>query len=112
MGFIIAYSVILVFGGVCAAAVRAEEPLSYNKDVRPILAANCFACYGPDSASLKADLRLDQKSAAEGMGAILPGNPEESAIIQRILATDPEEVMPPPATKKTLTPAQIETLKK
>jgi mono/diheme cytochrome c family protein len=93
-------------------SLRADEPLSYNRDVRPILATNCFACHGPDSASRQADLRLDQKAVAEEMKAIVPGKPDESELLKRILSHDPEEVMPPPASKKTITPAQIETLRK
>lgn len=92
--------------------VSAEEPLSYNRDIRPILAANCFACHGPDSASRKGDLRLDKKDWAEQMSAIVPGKPDESAIIERMVSTDPEVVMPPPASKKTITPEQIDTLKR
>lgn len=95
-----------------ACPVIADEPLSYNKDIRPILASHCFACHGPDSASRKGDLRLDQKAAAESMKAIVSGKPDESGIIQRILATDPDEVMPPPETKKPLSPDQIAKLKR
>jgi len=91
---------------------KAEEPLSYNKDIRPILAGHCFNCHGPDRASRKGDLRLDQKAAAESMNAIVPGKPDESEIIKRILSTDPDEVMPPPETKKPLTEAQIATLRR
>ncbi len=86
--------------------LRAEEPIAYNRDIRPILADNCFACHGPDSASRKADLRLDQREAALGAMAIVPGKPEESALIERILSEDPEMVMPPPATKKQLSAEQ------
>ena len=95
-----------------AYAANADEPLSYNKDIRPIFAGHCFACHGPDSASRKGDLRLDQKAAAESMKAIVPGKPDESEIIKRMLSTDPDEVMPPPETKKPLSPAQIATLKR
>src|SRR6185503_8678700 len=42
----------------------------------------------------------------------VPGKPAESTLIERIIATDPEEVMPPPATKKKLTAAQKETLRR
>ncbi len=46
--------------------------LQYNRDIRPILADHCFSCHGPDSASRKADLRLDKGDAAVAAGAIVP----------------------------------------
>ncbi len=90
--------------------VRAEKPLEYNRDIRPILADNCFACHGADSAARKADLRLDRRDAAIDLGAITAGEPDESELIARILSDDPDLVMPPPETKKTLTAEQKETL--
>lgn len=88
--------------------------LEYNRDVRPILAENCFACHGPDSAARKADLRLDKFSEAtavkNGRAAILPGKPQASEAIKRILGDGP--LMPPKASHKTLTAAQISTLKR
>lgn len=89
---------------------NAQEKLEYNRDIRPILFENCFACHGADSAARKADLRLDQRDAAMEMGAIVPGKVDESSLMQRVLSEEPEEVMPPPETKKTLTPKQKETL--
>jgi hypothetical protein len=59
-----------------AVSLRAEDRLEYNRDVRPILADKCFACHGPDSASRKADLRLDQRDAAVTAGALVPGKPD------------------------------------
>ena len=85
--------------------------IEYNRDVRPILAENCFACHGPDSASRKADLRLDRREAAVESGALVPGDIEASELIARIVTHDRDEVMPPPKTKKTLTPRQIDVLK-
>ncbi len=90
----------------------ADAPLEYNRDIRPILAENCFACHGPDSAARKGELRLDKREAAVEKKAIVPGKIDESELLRRILSTDPDEVMPPPATKKTLTAAQQETLRK
>ena len=95
-----------------AADSVAAEPLQYNRDVRPILAENCFACHGPDSAARKADLRLDQREAAIGAGALSPAKADESELVRRILSNDPDAMMPPPATKKQLTAAQKETLRR
>src|SRR4051812_28073286 len=59
--------------------------IEYNRDIRPILAENCFACHGADSAARKAKLRLDQRDEAMEMKAIVPGKPTESEMIRRIL---------------------------
>jgi hypothetical protein len=93
-----------------SVAPAAEGKVQYNRDVRPILLENCFACHGADSASRKADLRLDRRETAIEMAAITPGDPDSSEMIRRILSEDDSERMPPPETKKQLTPAQKETL--
>ena len=90
----------------------AQDQPEYNRDIRPILADACFACHGPDSASRKADLRLDRRESAIESKAIVPGHADQSALIERIMSNDPEFVMPPPATKKTLTAQQKEQLAK
>ncbi|MGQ0634031.1 MAG: DUF1553 domain-containing protein [Planctomycetaceae bacterium] len=95
-----------------AGAARADELIEYNRHIRPILVENCFACHGPDSAARKADLRLDQRSTAVDMGAIVPGDATASELIVRILSDDPHEVMPPPAIKKQLSPTQKDLLKR
>jgi hypothetical protein len=101
---------VLFAGALSCVAEGAERPVQYNRDVRPILFDNCFSCHGPDSASRQADLRLDRREAAVEMNAIAPGDPDASAMIARILSTDPEEQMPPPETKKKLTEAQKQVL--
>jgi hypothetical protein len=95
-----------------ASAAIAAQPatVEYNRDVRPILADNCFNCHGPDSAARQADLRLDQRQAAVDMGAIAPGEPDASEMLRRILSDDESEQMPPPETKKKLSDAQKELL--
>ena len=94
-----------------AFVATAADKLSFNRNVRPILAENCFACHGPDSASRKAGLRLDRREVAVKIGAIMPGNPDESEMIHRIFASDDDERMPPPRIHKQLTAAQKERLK-
>src|SRR5436305_14646026 len=97
----------------CAApAVRSADRVEYNRDIRPILAENCFTCHGADSASRKAGLRLDQRDAAVKAEAILPGKPAESELINRVFATNRREVMPPPSTKKQLSAAQKDLLRR
>jgi Protein of unknown function (DUF1553)/Protein of unknown function (DUF1549)/Concanavalin A-like lectin/glucanases superfamily/Planctomycete cytochrome C len=86
--------------------------LEYNRDIRPILAENCFACHGADSAARKKDLRLDQRDVAINAKAIVPGKPEKSDMITRIFAAADDGMMPPAKSHKKLTPAQKETLKR
>ena len=78
--------------------------------MRPILASRCFACHGPDSASRKAELRLDQREAAIDADALVPGDAQASEIINRILSEDPETLMPPPEIQKPLTKEEKATL--
>lgn len=93
----------------------ADAPLSFNRDIRPILSDACFTCHGPDARKRKGELRLDQEDHVFGGtrdAVIVRGKPDQSVLLQRILATDAEEVMPPPETKKQLTPEQKETLRR
>jgi mono/diheme cytochrome c family protein len=93
----------------------AAAPIDFNRDIRPILTDNCFACHGPDEKSRKARLRFDLqaealKPAKSGEHAIVPGDPAKSQLIARITTKDTDDLMPPPQTNKKLTPAQIELL--
>ena len=88
--------------GLTPVVVEAAEPLSYNEHIRPILVENCFSCHGADSASRKADLRLDHRDDAIEYGAIVAGDPDSTVLLDRIYSDDPDEVMPPPEIKKTL----------
>ncbi len=91
--------------------------VDFNFDVKPILVQKCYLCHGPDSSGRKGGLRLDTFEGAtaalkEGGHAIIPGNPGDSKLIFRINASDPEQVMPPPETKLTLTEREIALLTK
>jgi mono/diheme cytochrome c family protein len=95
-----------------AAPEKGAGKLEYNRDIRPILAENCFACHGPDSAARKAKLRLDVREEAIQAGAVTPGSPEKSALIERIFSEDANDRMPPVKSRKSLTAAQKALLKK
>jgi hypothetical protein len=93
-----------------AAAIAGAAEISFDRDVRPILAEHCFACHGPDAGSRAAELRLDLREGAladrDGVRAIVPGNVGASEAVTRIRSTDPDVIMPPPETNKRLTDAQ------
>lgn len=97
-----------------ASTVDAGE-IHFSRDIRPILSENCFFCHGPDDKKREANLRLDDEAGAkasnDGVIAVVPGDPEKSALIQRIVSHDPDEVMPPPKQHKTISPAQVSLLK-
>ncbi|MFP6874058.1 MAG: PSD1 and planctomycete cytochrome C domain-containing protein [Verrucomicrobiales bacterium] len=99
----------------CAGnSTRAE--VRYNRDILPILAGKCLACHGADTAKRKAKLRLDDRESAcaerDGVRAIVPGKPGESALISRIFSNEEDEVMPPVDEKdKQLTAQEKQILK-
>ena len=87
-----------------------DERIRFNEHIRPILSEYCFACHGPDSGSRKGELRLDVREAAIESGAITEGDSENSELIARITSDDPELVMPPPDSRKTLKPEHKQLL--
>lgn len=100
----------------CCSQLAFADEVIFSRDIRPILAANCFNCHGTDEAHREAELRLDTFAGAtadhEGRAAIVPGKPEASELMARITSHDAESVMPPTETGKVLTPQQIITLEK
>jgi hypothetical protein len=83
---------------------RAESPIDFNRDIRPILSDACFRCHGPDEGSRQADLRLDRRD--EALQALRPDDPGESELLRRIESGDAEEQMPPPGSQRRLTDAE------
>ena len=95
----------------------AAEPVSFNRDVRPILSDKCLACHGPDEKKRDSGLRLDIREQAvrpaeSGDTAIVPGKPEASQLMVRVMSKDRDEVMPPRKTHKTLTSLEVDTLRR
>lgn len=91
------------------AAASALEPVSYDRQIRPILSNNCFECHGPDEAARKGELRLDVEVADST--AIVAGKPDESEILQRITSADPEERMPPAPDHDALSAEDTELIR-
>lgn len=99
-----------------SGAEAGPQRIGFNEKIRPILSNACFQCHGPDEKKREADLRLDTFEGATrdlgGYKAVLPGKPDQSALIERMLSHDKDEVMPPPKSKKPRpTEAQIQVLK-
>lgn len=90
------------------AACYAAEPVSYNRDVLPILADHCFTCHGFDKAARQADLRLDRRDDAARVLAHQPSTP--TPLLERIRTSNSEQRMPPLETGKPLTAKQIEII--
>src|SRR5271170_3050723 len=96
-----------------APLIRSE--ISFNRDIRPIMADTCFRCHGPDKNARMMGLRLDirdeaLKTTKSGVTPIVPGDPDHSAIIQRVFSTD-RKIMPPASAHKELTAAQKATIR-
>jgi len=85
--------------------------IDFSRQIRPILADKCLACHGSDATHREGGLRLDQHESAyrggdSGDSAIAPGHPERSELVRRIESVDESERMPPPESKKNLTPEE------
>lgn len=116
------FNLILMLFACVLTGPRAEsaddsgDAIDFNRDVRPILAKNCYTCHGFDQAARETELRLDTLEGAIGNAAseaaIVPGKPDESELVSRILSTDPESLMPPKDSGKTLTRVEKETLRR
>jgi mono/diheme cytochrome c family protein len=100
-----------------AAAVPLSAPtVDFTRDIAPVLAARCFQCHGPDASSRKAGLRLDKRDGAlkggkSGIAAIVPGKPEESELLARVMSTDADERMPPAEGHVALTAAEVDAMR-
>ena len=95
------------------AVSAADGPIRFNRDVRRVLSDKCFACHGPDAKTVEGDLRLDLRDdATRDGGAIVPGDPDASELVRRIVSDDPDELMPPPDAHKPLTDDEREVLRR
>jgi cytochrome c553 len=101
--------------GILSLASDGAMAADFDRDVRPVLAARCYSCHGPDAESRKAGLRLDTFEGAtarlrSGRAAVVPGRPEASALSARVTSRDPDERMPPEG-HEPLTAAEAESIR-
>ncbi len=98
-----------------AGANESQSP-DFDREVRPILADNCFACHGPDKEGRKGKLRLDQRDRVMGISGgdavVVPGDREDSELWYRITTEYKDDLMPPADHGKSLTAEEIEILGK
>ncbi|MBA4032409.1 MAG: chromosome segregation protein, partial [Planctomyces sp.] len=93
-----------------APVASPRKPVNFSRDLLPILSDHCFHCHGPDAKSRQADLRLDRPEAVLDV-VVKPGDTQHSLLWERVVSSDPDDMMPPPEIKRRLTPEQIQTLK-
>src|ERR1051325_2250824 len=90
---LVAIGLPLILAGFALATPGAPAKLRYNRDMRPILAENCFPCHGPDSAARKAGLRLDKPEFStalmNGHAAVVKGFVAASELVRRGTAQGP-----------------------
>ncbi|MEM7396882.1 MAG: DUF1549 domain-containing protein, partial [Verrucomicrobiota bacterium] len=82
-------------------AAQGEQTIRFNRDIRPIFSESCYTCHGPGLRKPKGGLHLHEK------------NPKiDRRLIERLISPDPEERMPPPESGLTVTPEDIERLRR
>src|SRR3954468_4475360 len=105
-----------LFATACLAVPLCAQKIDFQREVRPILSDACFHCHGPDKETRMAGLRLDTREGAFSQRKngvpIVPGNPAESLLYQRITDEKVARRMPPAYSHKTLTDQQKNTLKR
>ena len=94
-----------------------QSDVRFSQDIRPILSKKCFQCHGPDEQERKAGLRLDVTNTDDGAyrtrkgsQAIHPGDPDKSALWERISTDDQDDVMPPVEAKMEALTAEEKSL--
>jgi mono/diheme cytochrome c family protein len=102
---------------IAAAIPAAAAGIDFARQIQPILSENCYQCHGPGDSSRKARLRLDTREGALGPGksgkfAVVPGKPDASELVRRIISTDRDDHMPPADSNKKLSSAQVDLLRR
>jgi len=106
-----AFAVLFLILPLLVGSAAAAEPVDYLRDVKPILAKNCYACHGADKQ--RSGLRLDSAASLLRGGnagpAVVPGKGADSRIVKAVTGTDGVKAMPPKGAR--LTPPQVAVIR-
>jgi hypothetical protein len=90
---------------------KPPPPVDFEREIRPLLSDFCYTCHGPDGAKRKSKLRLDTREGAfievDGVKMIVPGKPQQSELVRRLVSAEADDRMPPSKTKRALSAAQV-----
>jgi len=105
-----------MLGFVSGATSALGQAVDFESQIKPLLSDRCFACHGPDENARKADLQLHTREGAfarleDGLVVITPGKPHASELYRRITATDSDDLMPPPDSKRMLSAGERELIR-
>ncbi|MCC6231361.1 MAG: PSD1 domain-containing protein [Verrucomicrobiales bacterium] len=98
-----------------AAVPQAAPTTDFNRDIRPLFAKHCTACHGGVKAAGKISFVYRDMALAAGKSgqrAIVPGQPDDSELLRRVVSADPNERMPQPDHGPALNESEIETLRR
>ena len=117
MRLLLSMSLAVIFLSVPGFGKEKPGEVDFLEDVRPILAGKCFPCHGPDKAKRKSRLRLDTAAGVfskrkSGHRVVVPGDPDASLLIERVEASDQDELMPPVDSELALSPVQVDILRR
>jgi len=106
-----------VLGFVSGATSAFGQAVDFESQIKPLLSDRCFACHGPDENARKADLQLHTREGAfaklaDDLEVITPGKPLASELYRRITTTDPDDLMPPPESKRELSAGEKELIRR
>ena len=106
-----------MLGFVSGATSAFGQAVDFESQIKPLLSDRCFACHGPDENARKADLQLHTREGAfaklaDDLEVITPGKPLASELYRRITTTDPDDLMPPPESKRELSAGEKELIRR
>ncbi len=80
-------------------------PLSFSRDIKPILSDSCYHCHGPDDAARQSELRFDLRASVFELKVLT-----NDAMLEHLTSMDPDVQMPPPDSKRILRQEDRQTL--